>query len=94
MTDRAKPLFHDTSPEAEEVQISFLRRADVSRRLQLVQALVEAAHRLSWEGLQKRYSDLPLPDLQVQWVRLLYGEAIASQIAERLRSTDSPDGRA
>ncbi len=75
----------DTRPEAERVQIELLRKAGCARRLQLAFDLSQSVVELSRHGLRKRHPDLPEQELQLKFVALCYGDALAERVREHLR---------
>ena len=79
-----KPLSSDTHPDAESVQIALLKQAEVWQRLGLVNALVQAARQLSWQGFNECHPNEDLQTLRIRWLAILYGEGIAKQVADHL----------
>ena len=45
----------DTHPEIERLHIELIRKAPISRRLQMVASLIKTTWQLSWQGICKRY---------------------------------------
>lgn len=70
----------DTDPEAEEVQIRLLREAGVTRRLALAMSLSQTAIELSRSAIRERHPDWPDREVQLEFVRLCYGEELAREV--------------
>jgi len=48
-------LSSDTHPEIERLHIELIRKAPISKRLQMVTSLVKTTRQLSWQGICERY---------------------------------------
>jgi len=79
----ARPLrtsITDTAPEAEEVQIRLLREAGVERRFGLAMSLSHTAIELSRGAIRQRHPDWSEREVKLEFVRLCYGEKLASEV--------------
>jgi hypothetical protein len=76
----------DTDPEAARVQMELLRRASPARRLRLALSLSRSVMALSREGIARRSPRTSPEEVGLEFVRLHYGEALATEVRQRLRS--------
>lgn len=79
-------LSPDTHPKVEQLHIELLRNAPVWKRLQMVNSMVKATWRLSWQGICERYPDESLGARIERFMLLLYNDkVIAKKIADSFR---------
>ncbi|MGB7295983.1 MAG: hypothetical protein WBC70_10375 [Candidatus Aminicenantales bacterium] len=84
-----KTLSADTSPKAEEIQISLIRESSIFKRLRTVNSLVQATRWLSWQAISERYYDRNERFRVERYVSLLYDdESLARRVARRLFGED------
>ena len=76
----------DTDPEVARVQMDLLRRASPARRLRLALSLSRSVLSLSRGGIERRLPGASPEEVGLEFVRLHYGEALAGEVRERLRS--------
>lgn len=77
----------DTHPSIERVHIKLLRKASVSKRLQITASLIKTAFNLSWNGFCECYSDLPETERIERFIFYLYGDkSLARKFAAALFS--------
>jgi hypothetical protein len=82
-------LSPDTHPKVEQLHIELLRNAPVWKRLQMVNSMVKATWRLSWQGICERYPDESLGARIERFMLLLYNDkVIAKKIADSFREKD------
>lgn len=78
----------DTSPEAEQVQAELLRNASTARRFQLAQSLSRMTIQLSRRALRRAHPDATEREIDLAFVELHYGHALASQVKAYLERDD------
>lgn len=76
----------DTDPEVARVQMDLLRRASPARRLRLALSLSRSVIALSRGGIARRLPGASPEEVGLEFVRLHYGEALADEVRQRLRS--------
>ena len=82
-------LSPDTHPKVEQLHIELLRNAPVWKRLQMVNSMIKATWRLSWQGICERYPDESLGARIERFMLLLYNDkVIAKEIADSFREKD------
>jgi hypothetical protein len=80
-----KTLSVDTQKESERILIELIRKAPLSRRLQMVTSLVQTTRRLSWGGMCERFPNESPEDRLRRFIFLLYGDWIlADRVVKRL----------
>jgi len=79
----------DTDPAIERLQIAGLRRLSPGQRFQMANRLTRSVFLLSWQNFRRRHADLGEDAVALRWVRLLYGDDLATRVAAYLeqRST-------
>ena len=81
-----KTLSPDTDPKMERIHIEFMRKAPISRRLQMVASLIQTTRQLSWRGICERYP-LETGDERLQrFLMLLYEDQEMTQKVIDLRA--------
>ena len=73
----------DTHPNAERLHMEMIRKAPLSRRLQMVASLVKTTYQLSWMGLCERYPNETGEVRMERFIFYLYGD---KSLAERVMS--------
>ena len=76
----------DTDPEVARVQMELLRKASPARRLRLALSLSRSVLALSRAGIAQRLPRASPEEVGLEFVRLHYGEALAGEVRQRLRS--------
>jgi hypothetical protein len=79
----------DTDPEASRVQIELMRRAAPARRLQLALSLSESVVALSRAGIARRRPDASAIDLDLEFVAIHYGSALAAELRAHLLAREA-----
>lgn len=75
----------DTDRQAEKVHIDLLRKASISKRLRLVNSLVQTTRWLSWQAICERYSNETEQSRVERFFVLLYkDESLARKVRHRL----------
>ena len=74
----------DTDPAAEKVQIDLLRSASPGRRIQMALSLSGEVMALARRGIQRSMPDASAAELQLRFVELLYGRALAEELRAHL----------
>jgi hypothetical protein len=72
-------LFSDTGPEAEQVLINLLRRAPVTRKLEMLGQMNAAARQLALQGLRARHPGATEAQLQRYMADLVLGPELAAR---------------
>ena len=76
----ATPLFPDTRPEAERVQIALLRQAPPWRKLHMVGQMNQTVRTLALSGLRQRYPQATPQELRRRLADLVLGPALAARV--------------
>lgn len=74
------PLFSDTHPKMEALQVQLLRQAPPSKKLEMMAGLNASAKILAISGLRSRYSDESEAKLRRRLAGLLLGEDLACKV--------------
>jgi hypothetical protein len=74
----------DTSPSAEWQQIQLLRQAGARRRLAMGLRMGEDAIQLSRHELRRLHPKLNDQQIALLWVKVHYGDDMASRLQKRL----------
>jgi len=75
----------DTARKAEKIQIDLLRKASISKRLQMVNSLVQTTRWLSWQAICERYPNETERFRLERFLSLLYNdESLAHEVGHRL----------
>lgn len=73
------PLFPDTSPDAQRVQIELIRNAPPWRKLEMVAQLNATVRVFMLEGLRQRYPDATSSELNRHLADLVLGPELAAR---------------
>ena len=79
-------MLSDTSPEAEKVQIEFLRKSTVAERFSMVRALTARTVGLSKRAIARANPHLDPEELKLKFIELHYGKELAEQVREYLEN--------
>jgi hypothetical protein len=79
-------MLKDTSPEAERVQIRLLRAAGPRRRAELASSLTNWTLKNAWAGMRRARPGLSERELQLLFVRINYGKALAEELEQYLEA--------
>jgi len=74
----------DTSPDAEAVQLSLLRRAAPAKRFQLVRDLTLQAASFSLKAIREANPDLDEAEIRLLFLEHCYGKDLARNVRRRL----------
>jgi hypothetical protein len=79
----------DTRPEVERLQLELLRKASPAARFARVRSLSLTAIQLAKRAIRRQGREMTQTEIDLQFVRLNYGDALADAVARRLagRST-------
>lgn len=77
-------LAEDTTPEAEEMQIKFLREATPERRFRLAASLSATVRELAWEGIRRANPTLSEREINLLFVEYHYGNELAQALRNYL----------
>ncbi len=77
-------MLSDTHPEAEKVQIELLRRMTVAQRLERMRSLTTMTVNLSRRAIARAHPELTAGEVNLMWVELHYGKALADELREYL----------
>lgn len=75
----------DTTERIEKMQFARLREMSSSERYARGLALVDEGLTAMWKSLERRHPDWTRSQLLVEWVRIQYGQDLATQYSESLR---------
>jgi hypothetical protein len=73
------PLAHDTSPEADALQLEGYRRMGGAGRAQVMFRLSELARRTTEAGIRRRHPGYDATQVRRALARLLYGDDLVRQ---------------
>jgi len=79
------PSLTDTQPEAEAFQIALFRRASVAKRIRLLRSLSQTTIQLSRRALAETQAVTDRRELQLAFITLNYGAALADRLKDHLR---------
>jgi hypothetical protein len=79
------PLYSDTHPDIEALQIQLLRETPGWRKMEMLAELNAAARLLALSGLRQRYPDASENELQRRLAGLLFGENLAEKVYGELK---------
>jgi len=74
------PLYTDTHPKMEALQIQLWRQASPTRKMQMMAQLNASARLLAITGLRSRYPQASESELRFKLAGLLLGEELASKV--------------
>ena len=69
----------DTHPEIERLHIELIRKAPISRRLQMVTSLIKTTRQLSWQGICERYPQDTEETRIERFLTLLYNDNVLAR---------------
>lgn len=69
----------DTSPEIEKIQFDLMRRAGISRRMQVARAHNMTAIRMARHRIALANPQWSEQEVAMEWARLMYGKEIVSR---------------
>lgn len=73
----------DTSPEIEKLQFDLMRRAGVSRRMQVARAHTAAAIRMARHRIAQAHPQWSEQEVAMHWARLVYGDELVNRAREQ-----------
>jgi predicted component of type VI protein secretion system len=74
------PLYSDTHPKMEALQIRLWRQASPTRKMEMVAQLNKTVRLLALAGLRSRYPQADEAELHRRLAGLLLGEELASRV--------------
>lgn len=77
-------MLTDTDPEAAAVQQELLRRASISEKFNLVEALTATVVSLCRQGIRERHPEYSEQDVDLHFVEMNYGRELADGMRRRL----------
>lgn len=77
---------NDTSPAAAEFQIGLLREASPARRVRAVRSLSRSVIELSRRALRRRHPDATEDEIDIAFVEVHYGPALADWVRRGVRA--------
>lgn len=80
----------DTSEAVERLQFEMLRRMGRKARFEAGLALIDESVEMMWHALERTHPDWTADQLQVEWVRVQFGEELAAHCAHYLRCKKRP----
>jgi hypothetical protein len=83
MSYKDYPISADTTPEAEALLFKLLAKKSPAEKLRMVSRMNAMVRDLSLSGLRQRHPDDDAVQLKVRLAELLYGSAIASNLARK-----------
>jgi hypothetical protein len=73
--------YQDTSPEALDVQLDVIRNMSPQRRVDLAFQLTAEVRKMGFDAIRRRHPDLDEQAVQLQFIELVYGEALANEVS-------------
>ena len=70
----------DTSPAAEQVQLTLLRQAGMARRVDLAAELTSFAIEAAYTALRRRYPEASALEVKLLFVEQQYGPMLANRL--------------
>jgi hypothetical protein len=74
------PLYSDTDPKIEAMQIQLLRQASPTRKMNMLAQLNASAHMLAMMGLRSRFPQANEDELRLKMAAILLGGELAQKI--------------
>ncbi len=74
----------DTSPSAENIQISLIRKADIPKRFECLRALSKTTIFLSKRAIMRAHPDWNEKKINIAFVRYHYGNTLANKLENYL----------
>ena len=74
------PIYSDTHPKMEALQIQLLRQVSPARKMEMLAQLNTSARTLALMGLRSRYPQASEPELRRRLAGLLLGEDLAIKV--------------
>lgn len=71
----------DTSPEAQAVQLEYVRNMSPQQRLRKSCALSGQVRKMAIEAIRRRHPGLDGRELQLRLIELVYGKQLADEVA-------------
>ena len=78
-----KPLFEDTSPEAEKVLIEGIRARSAAQRFAVTRALTGRTVTLALRAIRRAHRDLSEAEARILFIELYYGRDLAEALKTR-----------
>ena len=75
----------DTSTDALDVQLGCLRRMSPQQRIRQTSALSRSVKKMAFDAIARRYPDLSDELVQLKFIELTYGEALAAEVCTWMR---------
>lgn len=75
-----EPLYTDTHPQIETLQIQLWRQASPARKLEMLAQLNASVRSLALAGLRTRYPQASEAELRFKLAGLLLGEELANKV--------------
>lgn len=75
----------DTDERIERMQFARLRAMPPSERYVRGLVLVDEGLAAMWKGLERRHPNWTRSQLQIEWVRIHYGQDLANRYAESVK---------
>jgi hypothetical protein len=79
------PLYSDTHPKIEQMQIELIRRMPTWRKMSIVDGLNEAVKNLALTGIRQRNPDATPEQVHRMLADLMLGEDLARKVYNRAR---------
>jgi hypothetical protein len=76
-----KPLASDTTPEAEEIQVSIWRSWTAEKRLETACNLLEFVREQVHQAIRDQYPNASDDEVRIHFLRRAYGEETAARVA-------------
>jgi len=83
MGNQTTPLYADTQPEMEALQIELWRQATPTEKMHMVAQLNRAVRTLAMAGLRQRHPGATEAELRRKLAELLLGEELAAKVLEQ-----------
>ncbi|MEW6471398.1 MAG: hypothetical protein AB1679_03925 [Actinomycetota bacterium] len=76
----------DTAPDVRRRQLDVYRAMEPRRRVEVAVAMSEQVRQIALEGIRARNPNFDDARVHHEWLRILYGDELASQLAARCSS--------
>jgi hypothetical protein len=82
------PLYFDTNPKIEQMQIELWRQASPTRKMHMLAQLNNSVRILALAGLRSRYPNATETELRRRLAELLLGEELARKVYGEMKHAE------
>lgn len=78
-------MLSDTHPDAEKVQMEFMRQASVADRVAITRSLTNLAIHMSRQAIAEAHPEFSPREVALYWVELHYGKKLGDELREHIK---------